>query len=117
MNDDGGYAFAGSGLQPAFYPTTYWGHETESEGSDGDGAPLPLPPSEPLPEDGDGQPGPASPPLAPPPLAPLIPAREQLYKQYSLDIQSLGLHCRYTEVGVIGVHWDLGSDYYPTAHS
>ena len=70
MNDDGGYAFAGSGLQPAFYPTTYWGHETESEGSDGDGAPLPLPPSEPLPEDGDGQPGPASPPLAPPPLAP-----------------------------------------------
>ena len=38
VNADGGYAFAGSGVQPAFDPTTYWGHETESEGSEDEGA-------------------------------------------------------------------------------
>ena len=38
MNDDGGYAFARSGVQPAFDPAAYWGHGTEPEGSDDDGA-------------------------------------------------------------------------------
>jgi hypothetical protein len=38
VNDDGGYLFAGSGVQPAFDPTTYWEHETESEGSEDEGA-------------------------------------------------------------------------------
>ena len=38
VNDDGAHAFAGSGVQPAFDSTTYWGHEAESEGSDDDGA-------------------------------------------------------------------------------
>ena len=52
-----------------------------------------------------------------PALGPLIPAREQLYKQCSADIQSLGLHFRYTEVGVVVDHWNLGSDYYPIVHT
>ena len=38
VNDDGGYAFADSGVQPAFDPTIYWGQETESEGSEDEGA-------------------------------------------------------------------------------
>ena len=38
VNADGGYAFAGSGVQPAFDPTTYWGHETDFEGSEDEGA-------------------------------------------------------------------------------
>ena len=38
MNAGGGYAFAGSGVQPAFDPTTYWEHETEPEGSEDEGA-------------------------------------------------------------------------------
>ena len=38
VNADGGYAFAGSGVQPAFDPTAYWGHETESEGSEDEGS-------------------------------------------------------------------------------
>ena len=33
-NADGGYEFASSGVQTAFGPTTYWGHETDSEGSE-----------------------------------------------------------------------------------
>ena len=37
VNADGRYAFAGSGVQPAFDPATYWGHETESEGSEDEG--------------------------------------------------------------------------------
>ena len=35
---DGGYAFASSGAQPTFDPTTYWGHETDSEGSKDEGS-------------------------------------------------------------------------------
>ena len=38
VNADGGYEFAGSGVQPAFDPTTYWGHEADSEGSEDEGA-------------------------------------------------------------------------------
>ena len=38
VNADGRYAFSGSGAQPAFDPTTYWGHETESEGPEDEGA-------------------------------------------------------------------------------
>ena len=38
VNDDGSYAFADSGVQPAFDPATYWRHETESEGSEDEGA-------------------------------------------------------------------------------
>jgi hypothetical protein len=38
VNADGGYAFAGCGVQPAFDPTTYWGHETDFEGSEDEGA-------------------------------------------------------------------------------
>ena len=38
MNANGGYALAGSGVQPVFDPTTYLGHETESKGSEDEGA-------------------------------------------------------------------------------
>ena len=38
VNANGGYEFASSGVQPAFDPATYWGHETDSEGSEDEGA-------------------------------------------------------------------------------
>jgi len=38
VNADGGYEFASSGVQPAFDPTTYWGHEADSKSSEDEGA-------------------------------------------------------------------------------
>ena len=38
VNADGGYEFACSGVQPAFDPTAYWGRETDSDGSEDEGA-------------------------------------------------------------------------------